>query len=107
MKRILCIGALVLITALLPAQTNQPSLSGSCRFDGDYPQCMGGEIVFTGANFNAQVHVKVTNSSGDKVDDGDYTTNGGVLTFVENLSFADTYTIKIDGQTFLTVTTGD
>ena len=86
-------------------QTNQPALNGSCRFDGTYPQCMGGEIVFSGPNFNAQVHVKVTNSGGDQVDDGDYTTNGGVLTFVENLSFADTYTIKVDGQTLLVVTT--
>ena len=88
------------------AESQQPSISGGCKSTGSYPQCDGGEVVFTGSNFPAQVHVKVTNSAGDVIDYGDYSTNNGVLRFVENLSFADTYTIAVNGQTLLTVTTG-
>ena len=83
----------------------QLSLTGSCPNDGTYPNCIGGEVRFTGSNFPAQVHVKVTNSSGEVIDNADYTTDGGVLTFTENLSFADTYTISVDGKVVLTVTT--
>jgi hypothetical protein len=81
------------------------SLTGKCPSDGTYPNCVGGEIIFTGSAFNAQVHVTVTNSAGKVIDDGDYTTNAGVLTFTENLSFADTYTIAVDSKAILTVTT--
>jgi hypothetical protein len=62
-------------------------------------------VVFTGSGYAGQVHVTVTNSSGRVIDDGDYTTNAGILSFTENLSFADTYTISVDSHTVLTVTT--
>jgi len=83
----------------------QSRISGSCKNSGDYPNCDSGEIVFTGSNFADTVHITVTNSSGKVIDDSDYTTSGGVLTFYENLSFADTYTVSIDNQAVLTVTT--
>jgi hypothetical protein len=83
----------------------QSGITGSCRLGGTYPSCDGGEVVFTGSGYAAQVHVSVTNSSGKVIDDGDYTTSGGVLSFTENLSFADTYTIAVNSQTVLTVTT--
>ena len=83
----------------------QSPITGSCRNGGAYPSCVGGEVVFTGSNYPAQVHITVTNGSGKVIDDGDYTTNGGVLSFTENLSFADTYTISLNGVAVLTVTT--
>jgi hypothetical protein len=83
----------------------QPGISGSCRDGGTYPSCVGGEVVFTGSNYPAQVHVTVKNGSGKVIDDGDYTTNGGALSFTENLSFADTYTISVNSVAVLTVTT--
>jgi hypothetical protein len=83
----------------------QANLAGSCQAGGEYPNCLGGEIVFTGVNYPATVHVTVTNSSGEVIDDGTYTTDGGVLRFVENLSFSDTYRISLNGQIVLTVTT--
>jgi hypothetical protein len=51
------------------------------------------------------VHVTVKTGAGMAFDDGDYKTEGGVLSFTENLSFADTYQILINGQAVLTVTT--
>lgn len=83
----------------------QSGLTGRCKNDGAYPSCVGGEIVFTGSGYPAQVHVNVTNSAGEEIDDGDYTTNGGALSFTENLSFADTYTISVNHERALTVTT--
>ncbi|MCU1238119.1 MAG: hypothetical protein JWP63_6086 [Candidatus Solibacter sp.] len=47
----------------------------------------------------------MTNSSNTKIDDGDYTTTDGVLSFTENLSFADTYTISVNDNVVLTITT--
>jgi hypothetical protein len=84
----------------------QSDVTGRCRNGGGYPNCDGGEVVFTGSGYPGQVHITVTNSSGKAIDDGDYTTSGGALAFTENLSFADTYTISIDGRAILTVTTG-
>ncbi len=95
----------VLLAAVVSGQTSAPSISGSCQNGGDYPNCVGGEIVFTSSSYSGQVHIKVTNGAGDVIDDGDYTTADGVLRFVENLSFAGTYTISIDGKAVLTVTT--
>ena len=83
----------------------QSSITASCQNGGTYPSCVGGEIIFRGSNYPAQVHVTVKNSSGKVIDDGDYTTNSGALKFTENLSFADTYTISINNQAVLTVTT--
>jgi hypothetical protein len=73
----------------------QSGITGSCRNGDAYPSCVGGEVVFTGSNYPAQVHVTVTNGSGTVIDDGDYTTTAGTLSFTENLSFADTYTISV------------
>ncbi len=83
----------------------QQGITGSCRNAGTYPRCDGGEVVFTGSNYPEQVHITVTNSSGKVIDDGDYTTSGGTLSFAENLSFADTYTISVNNRIVLTVTT--
>ena len=83
----------------------QSGLTGSCRNGGTYPSCVGGEVVFRGSGYPAQVHVTVTNSAGMAIDDGDYTTNNGALSFTENLSFADTYTISVNRQILLAVTT--
>ena len=83
----------------------QSVVTGNCRNGGEYPRCIGGEVVFTGSNYPAQVHVTVTNSSGKVIDEADYTTTGGSLSFTENLSFADTYTISVNNRVVLTVTT--
>lgn len=97
---------LLVLSALLSfGLSGQSTLTGSCKNGGTYPSCVGGEVVFTGSNAHGQVHVTVTNSAGKVIDDGDYKTNAGVLTFTENLSFADTYTISVDDVTLLTVTT--
>ena len=86
--------------------SGQSGLTGSCPYGGSYPYCVGGEIRFTGTGYGATVRVTVKKSSGQVIDDGEYTTNSGVLSFVENLSFADTYEISINGHVVLTVTTG-
>jgi hypothetical protein len=83
----------------------QSGITGSCRNGGTYPNCVGGEVVFTGSGYPAQVHITVSNSAGTVIDDGDYTTNGGILSFTENLSFADTYTISVNRRAIVTVTT--
>ena len=92
----------MLFTLSVGAQT---PISGSCAHGGAYPSCTGGEIVFTSAGYPAQVHVTVTKSSGDAIDDADYTTYLGTLTFTENLSFPDTYSIAVNGKVLLTIAT--
>jgi hypothetical protein len=94
-----------LLSVGLSGQSGQSGLTGGCRNSGTYPHCDGGEVVFTGSNYPSQVHITVTNSSGKVIDDGDYTTSGGTLSFAENLSFADTYTVSVNNQAILTVTT--
>jgi hypothetical protein len=94
------------LALLCPVLFGQSAITGSCRNGGTYPNCVGGEVVFTGSNYGILVHVVVTNSSGKVIDDGNYTTTGGILSFTENLSFADTYTISVNNQPVLTVTTG-
>jgi hypothetical protein len=98
-------AAAALLAAGLFGQSGPSGISGRCKNDGAYPSCVGGEIVFTGSSYPAQVHITVTNSSAEEIDDGDYTTNSGILTFTENLSFADTYTISVNHTAVLTVTT--
>jgi len=78
-------------------------ITGACKNGGDYPHCVGGEIVFSGTGYAAQVHITVTNSSGQAIDDGDYKTKSGSLSFTENLSFADTYTVSLDSKSALVV----
>ena len=80
-------------------------ITGGCKKGGEYPHCDGGEIVFSGSDYPAQVHITVTNSSGQVIDDGDYTTRSGALSFTENLSFADSYTIAVDSKPALVVNT--
>ncbi|PWU11749.1 MAG: hypothetical protein C5B51_02010 [Terriglobia bacterium] len=96
---------LVLLLLLSIGAFAQSGIAGACRNGGSYPNCIGGEVVFTGSNYPVIVHITVTNSSGNAIDDGDYRTADGILTFTENLSFADTYTISISGHPVLTVTT--
>jgi hypothetical protein len=101
--RIITIFAFLIVLSL--SLSGQSGLTGSCRNGGTYPACVGGEVVLTGTSYPAQVHVTVTNSSNTKIDDGDYTTTDGVLSFTENLSFADTYTISVNDHVVLTITT--
>jgi hypothetical protein len=95
----------VLSVLLSLGLSGESTLTGSCKNGGTYPSCVGGEIVFTGPNTHEEAHVTVKNSAGKVIDDGDYKTTAGVLTFTENLSFADTYTISVDDVALLTVTT--
>jgi len=81
------------------------TLSGSCPNGGSYPNCVGGEITFTGSGYASQVRVTVTNGSSQVIDDADYTTKDGILSFTENLSFADRYVIELNHRQVLTVTT--
>ena len=100
--------AVVLSLALVGQSTG--TLTGTCQHGGNpyYPQCISGEVSFTGTNFPGDVRVRVTNSSGTSIDDGMYTVTAGKLTFIENLSFPDTYTVQVgegvNTQTY-TVTT--
>lgn len=105
MRTIMSIALLVCLSVMLFAGPGEASLSGSCKSGGTYPNCDGGEILFAGSNYSGQVHVIVTNSSGQVIDDGYYTTADGILKFVENLSFADTYSISVNDLTILSVTT--
>jgi hypothetical protein len=105
MKKIIRIALWTLLSLVVYGQSSAPALSGSCQNGGTYPSCVGGEVLFTGSNYSGQVHVKVTNNSGDVIDDGDYSTTNGILKFVENLSFAGTYTVSTNGQVMLSVTT--
>lgn len=106
MKRTRHFAAAMLLSLGLLGQTSQSPVTGTCQNGGTFPDCVGGETVFTSTKYTGQVHVKVTNSAGETIDDGYYTTTSdGVLSFFENLSFADTYTITINDQVVLTVTT--
>ena len=106
MKIIRLLAALIVLSLALVAQS-VGTLTGTCLHGGNpyYPQCISGEVTFTGTNFPGDVRVRVTNSAGDSIDDGMYTVNRGSLTFIENLSFADTYTIRVgDGSNTQTYT---
>ena len=94
-----------ILLLVAPMMFGQSGLTGSCQNGGTYPNCVGGEVIFTGSGFSGQVHVKVTNAAGEVIDEADYTTSGGVLKVLENLSFADTYTVFLNGQAVLTITT--
>jgi hypothetical protein len=103
MKKAIFFAVFALLITSLAAQPS--GITGNCQTGGTYPSCVGGEIVFVGTNYPEHVHIRVTNSAGTVIDDGDYQTEGGTLRFTENLSFADTYTISINGTVALTVTT--
>jgi hypothetical protein len=107
MRKTTLLTVLALVSLGLFGQSGsvQSAITGRCKNDGAYPSCTGGEIIFSGFNYPAQVHITVTNSAGDLIDDADYTTNGGVLSFTENLSFVDTYTISVNHHIVLTVAT--
>lgn len=102
MMKSLMFAAAILFAFSVGAQT---PIVGSCAHGGTYPSCVGGEIVFTSSGYPPQVHITVTKSSGDAIDDADYTTSLGVLTFTENLSFPDTYSIAVNGLVVLTIIT--
>ena len=102
MRKFSLIAFCALSSALLSGQSG---LTGSCPNGGDYPSCVGGEVRFTGSGYADQVHITVTNSAGKQIDDGVYKAKGGALSFTENLSFSDTYTIYVDDTAVLTVTT--
>jgi hypothetical protein len=102
MMKFFILAAAMLFALYLGAQT---PIAGSCAHGGTYPACVGGEIVFTSSGYPGLVHVTVTKSSGDAIDDADYTTSSGVLTFTENLSFPDTYSIAVNGKVLLTLVT--
>jgi hypothetical protein len=98
MKPTLLLATLTLASVAL-LSGGQATLTGTCQSGGNpsYPQCVSGEVTFTGTNYNPEVHVKVTNSNGDVIDNSTYSaTVTGNLTFTENFSFADTYTVQID-----------
>jgi len=80
---------------------SSPTLSGTCQSGGSpsYPQCVSGEVTFVGANYSGTtVHVRVKNSSGLTIDSSYYQVTGGNVAFTENLSFADTYTVRVGGD---------
>ena len=83
----------------------QSPITGTCVNGGAYPVCLGGEVRFIGTGYPEQVHITIKNSSGKVIDDADYRSKAGVLSFMENLSFSDTYTIWIDDQIVLKVST--
>ena len=86
----------VLVTLALFAGNTPPSgLRVHC--DDGTPNsgtgCNAGRVTFSGTDYQNHVHVIVTMSNGTVVDDGFYQARGGVLSFTEVLSPADTYTI--------------
>ena len=100
------ITLLVFLVLFSLAAFGQSGLTGGCQSGGTYPSdCTGGEVTFSGAFTGTTVHITVTTSTGKVLDDGDYTPSGGVLTFTENLSVGDTYTIAVNYQALMTVTT--
>jgi hypothetical protein len=105
MRKTTLFAVLALLAAGLFGQSGPSGLTGRCKNDGTYPSCVGGEIIFTGSSYPAQDHITVKNGSAEEIDDGDYTTNSGILSFTENLSFADTYTIFVSHVAVLTVAT--
>ena len=113
MKHIMRVISIAAVLSLaLFAQSGSMILTGSCLHGGNpyYPQCVSGEITFNVSNVAGQTHVRINNTNGDSIDDGLYTPDPGTqtLTFIENFSFADTYTIKVgDGSNaqYYTVTT--
>ena len=103
MRIITLLAVCALLSLGLFAQSQ--SLTGSCQTSGSYPTCSGGEVSFTGSGYSGQAYVKVVNSSGKTIDNGNYQLNGGQLTFTENLSIPDTYTVYVNNVLMLTVTT--
>ena len=103
---LLAIFTLISLTA--GGQSLQPSgILGTCQSGGNpsYPNCNSGEVTFAGSTTNTTIHVLVTNSSGAILDDADYDTTGGNFNFTENLSVPDTYSVTVDQQQPLFVTT--
>ncbi len=106
MRITIVFALLVLMSVAMMGQGSTP-LNGSCQTAGNpsYPNCVAGEVTFTGATVDVSVHVTVTNSSGAIVDDSDYNSQAGTFTFTENFSIPDTYTIAVNGQAVMSVTT--
>ncbi len=111
MKKTKVLGMFSVLSLGLLGQSSSPTLSAACQLGGNpsYPDCVDGEVTFTGSGFSSianAVTVYVTNSANKVLDNASYLLNGGVLTFTENLSAPDTYTISVNGTVMLTVTTG-
>ena len=68
---------------------------GSSSTGGTSTNCNSGQVTFTGTGYPNKVRVVVTNSEGELIDNGLYDTTGGVLSFTEDFSFPDTYTVDI------------
>jgi len=99
------ITLLVFLVLFSLAAFGQSGITGGCQSGGTFPSCNGGETTFTGSFTGPTVHITVTTSAGTVLDDGDYSPNSGILTFTENMSVADTYTIAVNYQAVMTVTT--
>jgi hypothetical protein len=97
--------------ALSLAGQSSTSLTAACQIAGNpaYPDCVDGEVTFTGTGFTGGangIDVRITNSSGKVLDAGQYQVNNGVLSFTENMSIGDTYSVYVAGTLMLTVATG-
>lgn len=66
----------------------------SCPAMGIAPYCSDGEVNFSGTGYPNKVRVVVTDGLGT-LDDSQYDTTSGFLSFTENLSYAGTYTVDI------------
>ena len=108
MKSILLFATLTVFSVALLGDGGTHTITGTCQSGGDpyYPQCVSGEVTFVGTNYSDQVKVRVTNSAGSVLDSGSYSTAAdGTVTFTENLSFPDTYSVKIgDDDSAIVVT---
>ncbi len=100
------------VTLALFAGPSAPSgLSVNCGNGSGGSGCYEGHVTFTGTNYKNHTHVLVTRSDGSVYDDGFYQAPGGVLSFEENLTPPDTYTITTsvkgghDVTDYVTVTT--
>ena len=84
----------ILVTLALFAGNTPPSgLRVHCDDGTSGTGCNAGRVTFSGTNYQNHVHVIVTMSNGTVIDDGFYQAPGGVLSFTEVLSPADTYTV--------------
>lgn len=90
------LALVVLFSMTMAADKTSPSGlhftcgSGPAASGGD---CLPGPVTFTGTNYPNHVHVVVTMSNGRVIDDAFYKAPGGVLSFLEVLDPADTYTV--------------
>lgn len=97
--------------ALSLSGQSSASLTAGCQIAGNpsYPDCVDGEVTFTGTGFSGGangIDVRITTSSGKVLDAGQYQVTNGALSFTENMSSPDTYSVYVGGTLMLTVITG-